>query len=66
MSKNKTTQEQDQAIIDELQHALRFYADPTNWERNETVYGNHRLPSTAMLDEGHIAKRALKSIGEEV
>ncbi len=55
----------DKLSKSELIRALKFYANPENWIREEQNFGNHRLPSIVMLDNGHIAREALKAIGEE-
>jgi hypothetical protein len=52
-------------LLQEAIEALKFYANQNNWVRPTNPFSNASLPSSAMLDSGHIALRALEVISRE-
>lgn len=48
--------------LNEALEALKFYANTDNWHRPVNEFSKAITDSAAMLDEGHIARRALERI----
>lgn len=62
MCKHKEQVMVNQALLEEALKALKFYADKNNWTKPIHSYSSNSLPSSAMLDGGHIARRVITFI----
>lgn len=51
--------------IDKLLEAVKFYADETNWVREENIFSAAAQESIIMKDGGELARQVLKEITVE-